>query len=173
MIAQPLGGFGTMSPEIISSVLDLVAAANPTRSKPGLERRVTKLLEEIGEVSQAFLSVTSATNDKKKTWTDVCEEAADVLIIAVDIALTVLDDQQRLANYVETKLYRLNLGFHQIVWRISRLNAMVGSTSDDDTATQCSGEMVRYAFALNGLLGDPTKLCATVQRKIKKWKRKQ
>jgi NTP pyrophosphatase (non-canonical NTP hydrolase) len=173
MIAQPLGGFGTMSSEIIASVLDLVAQANPTRSKPGLERRVTKLLEEIGEVSQAFLSVTSATNDKKKTWSHVCEEAADVLIIAVDIALTVLDDQQRLGHYVETKLHRINLGFHQIVWRVSQLNAMIGSTRDPATATQCSGEMVRYAFALNNLLDDPTKLCATVQRKIRKWKRKQ
>lgn len=178
MIAQPLGGFGTITSEIISDVLDMVAQANPTRSRPALERRVTKLLEEIGEVSQAFLSVTSASNDKKKTWADVREEAADVLIIAVDIALTPFDDavvdQQRLDRYVQERMHRVNLGFHQIVWRISRLNAMIGSGRDDpETATQCGAEMVRYAFALNCLLGDPTLLCATVQRKIKKWKRKQ
>ena len=138
---------------------------------------MTKLLEEIGEVSQAFLSVTSESNDKKKTWADVREEAADVLIIAADIALTALDgpvDQQRLGCYVQETLHRINLGFHQIVWRISRLDAMVGASRDDsDTVTQCGAEMVRYAFALNCLLGDPTLLCATVQRKIKKWKRKQ
>jgi hypothetical protein len=177
MIAQPLGGFGTMTPEIISSVLDSVARANPTRSGPSLERRVSKLLEEIGETAQAFLSVTSVNNDKKKTWADVCEEAADVLIIAVDIALTPLDravDQQRLGRYVQDNLHRVNMGFHAIIWRISRLNAMFGSNHDDaDTARQCSSEMVRYAFALNSLLGDPTLLCAMVQRKIKKWKRKQ
>lgn len=177
MIAQPLGGFGTLTSEIISSVIDLVAQANPTRAQPSLERRVTKLLEEIGEISQAFLSVTSANNDKKKTWSDVREEAADVLIVALDIALTPLDgaavDQQRLDRYVREKLHRVNLGFHQLVWRISRLNAMVGASRDADTTTQCSAEMVRYAFALNCLLGDPALLGATVQRKIKKWKRKQ
>ena len=166
-----------MTPEIILSVLDMVAQANPNRCAPSLERRVTKLLEEIGETAQAFLSVTSERNDRRKTWDDVREEAADVLIVAVDIALTPIDrvvDQQRLGRYVQERLHRINLGFHQLIWRISRLNAMIGNAHDDpDTATQCSTELVRYAFALNNLLGDPTTLCSMVQRKIKKWKRKQ
>lgn len=166
-----------MTPDLISNILDLVARANPTRCATSLDRRVTKLLEEIGEIAQAFLSVTTPDNDKKKTWDDVREEAADVLIVAVDIALTPLDgavDQSSLERYVCDNLHRINLGFHQIVWRISRLNAGFGSSHNDPpTARQYSAEMVRYAFALNLLWDDPDLLCGEVRRKIRKWKRKK
>jgi hypothetical protein len=48
-----------------------------------------KLLEEIGEFTQAYLAVTSQANDRRKSWADVREELADCLIVALDIAWTV------------------------------------------------------------------------------------
>lgn len=51
-------------------------------------RRVVKLSEETGELAQAFLDVTSATPRRGKTAQDVIEEAVDVSIVALDIALT-------------------------------------------------------------------------------------
>jgi NTP pyrophosphatase (non-canonical NTP hydrolase) len=172
-----------MSPDIIADVLSAVWQANSTRCASSLDGRVMKLIEELGEVAQAFLSVTSLANAKRKSWSDVREEAADVLIIAADIALTPLDAdedaaQPRLHRYVCDNLHRINMGFHNILKRLSRLNASFGDVCHDDAASahQYAAELVRYAFALNDLVKDtnqPDQLLAEVQRKIKKWKRRQ
>lgn len=69
---------------IIQSIRD----ANLTRNVCNIARRVIKLHEELGEHAEAYLNVTSAGNGKKKSWDDVREEAADLLIVAVDVALT-------------------------------------------------------------------------------------
>jgi len=68
----------------------LVRAANPQRHVNNLQRRTIKLVEEIGEVAEAWLNVTSASNAKHKTWDDVREEIADCLIVAFDVAWTLL-----------------------------------------------------------------------------------
>lgn len=65
-----------------------VREANPTRNASNLDRRALKLIEEFGEAAQAYLNVTSPSNGKSKTWDDVREEIADVLIVALDIAWT-------------------------------------------------------------------------------------
>ena len=71
-------------------ILDMVwnAAKRKRRSLPSLARRIIKLNEEAGELSEAFLGSTSKTNRKHKKWADVREEAVDTAIIALDIALT-------------------------------------------------------------------------------------
>ena len=75
----------------MQEIIELIRAANPKRSMPSLPRRFMKLTEELGEVAEAYLNVTSKANDKCKTWDDVREECADVLIVAFDIALTMND----------------------------------------------------------------------------------
>ena len=70
-------------------IIDKIRDSNPTRDMQDISRRLNKLQEECGELSQAYLSVTSTHNKKNKNWRDVMEEAADVTILAVDIALTI------------------------------------------------------------------------------------
>ena len=72
-----------------SDVLNLIyAVGKPGRRIDNLVRRLAKLMEEVGELSEAMLSVTSENNAKKKKWDDIAIEAIDVLIMATDIALT-------------------------------------------------------------------------------------
>jgi NTP pyrophosphatase (non-canonical NTP hydrolase) len=71
-------------------LLHAIWAANPARSEATLARRLLKLSEELGEVSEAYLNVTSAANAKNKTWDDVREELCDLLIVTVDCLLTPL-----------------------------------------------------------------------------------
>jgi len=90
----------------LTDILETIRLANPGRSIANIERRSLKLGEEVGEVQQAVLAVTSDTNLKQKTWEDVLEECADVIIVASDIALTQfpdaqLTDQQRKQQLVE------------------------------------------------------------------------
>lgn len=78
----------------MNNILNMVYEANLTRSHANLNRRLIKILEEVGEVSEAYLnSTTSGVNGKNKTWDDVREEVADVLIVSYDIALTPLGDE--------------------------------------------------------------------------------
>ncbi len=69
-------------------LIALVRDANPERTHTNLDRRCWKLLEDTGEVAEAYLNVSSASNGKGKTWDDVREEIADVLIVTLDIVLT-------------------------------------------------------------------------------------
>lgn len=77
----------------ISNIVNLVSEANLGRHHGNLSRRILKNVEELGEVSEAYLNVTSARNSKGKTWDDVREELADSVIVALDCALTPMPDQ--------------------------------------------------------------------------------
>jgi hypothetical protein len=77
---------------ILGDVVTAISNANTTRQHGNLIRRLMKIVEEMGEVAEAYLNVTSAGNGKKKTWDDVREELADVVIVAVDCALTPMPD---------------------------------------------------------------------------------
>lgn len=70
--------------DMMQSVID----ANPSRVVDTLGRRVTKLSEELGEVSEAYLGVTSEDNAKKKSWEDVREELVDLFVVTVDCLFT-------------------------------------------------------------------------------------
>lgn len=91
----------------IVQIVDLVAEANPTRTFENLGRRIIKLGEEFGEVSEAYLNVTSASNGKGLTWDDVREEFADVAIVALDVALTVFEGERARANDIKADLIDL------------------------------------------------------------------
>lgn len=75
-------------------ILNAVDSSNPTRSKNNLSRRLIKLGEEFGELNEAYLNVTDGFNFKNKSWKDVREEAIDVAIIALDIALLEPDGEE-------------------------------------------------------------------------------
>ena len=66
------------------------------RSPDTVERRVMKATEELGELAEAVLSATSASNAKGKTWMDIVDEACDVAIMGIDIALTKPPGQESL-----------------------------------------------------------------------------
>lgn len=72
----------------IDDFINAIEAANPNRDISTMVRRVAKVSEELGELSEAYLNVTSAANAKNKTWGDVREEAIDTAIVAIDVALT-------------------------------------------------------------------------------------
>ena len=79
---------------MLNEVIRLVQQANKRRNHQNFARRHIKLSEEYGEVSEAYLSVTSPSNAKGKTWDDVREELADCLIVTLDLILTPLPDQE-------------------------------------------------------------------------------
>jgi hypothetical protein len=74
--------------KFITTCFELVREANPGRQLGNVNRRLLKLDEEAGELSQAFLHVTSQTNAKKKSWYDVREECVDSIVPVIDIILT-------------------------------------------------------------------------------------
>lgn len=73
---------------IVQDIFD----ANPERSHDCIRRRLLKILEELGEGSEAYLSITGSSNYKNKSWEDYREEGVDTLIVMVDVALTSLPD---------------------------------------------------------------------------------
>lgn len=58
------------------------------------DRRLIKLIEEMGEVSEAFLNITSSNNLKNKSWEDVREELVDCFIVGLDI-FSILGDKYK------------------------------------------------------------------------------
>ena len=77
----------------VGDVIEAIEQANPTRQVDNLGRRLIKIVEEVGEASEAYLNVTSAANGKNLKWADVREEFADAVIVAVDCAITPTPDQ--------------------------------------------------------------------------------
>ena len=77
----------------MDSLINKVRIANPKRKKKNIDRRLLKLGEEYGETVQAYLAVSSKNNIKKKSWQDVREELSDVVIVALDILLTEMPDE--------------------------------------------------------------------------------
>jgi hypothetical protein len=68
-----------------------IKAANPDRTPHCIRRRLLKILEELGETSEAYLSRTGTGNYKNKSWDDYREEGVDTLIVMLDVALTELE----------------------------------------------------------------------------------
>ena len=85
-------------------IIPAIRDANLTRQSGNYGRRLIKLQEELGEHAEADLNVPSAGNGKGKTWDDVREEAADILIVAVDVALTPRPDTYETIEVVEKEL---------------------------------------------------------------------
>lgn len=88
--------------DILQQIYAVTSKRNPTYNERYLSRRVIKIGEESGEVSEAFLSVTSDSNGKNKTFNDVREEAVDTAIVGLDIALTKFPGEE---DWDDEKLY--------------------------------------------------------------------
>lgn len=91
-LAAKLGPDG--EPIIPGDVIKQILEANITRHFSNFHRRTIKLVEELGELAEAYLNVTSTGNGKGMSYDDVREEAADCVIVAVDLALTPTPDQE-------------------------------------------------------------------------------
>lgn len=89
-------------------IVESILAANPNRQQDNLHRRIFKLSEEYGEIIEAYLNVTSSSNGKGKTWADVREEAVDLLIVAVDVALTPIDGRCDIYGEISLRIPVLN-----------------------------------------------------------------
>jgi len=72
--------------DFIIESIQIIGRSN--RRYDNIVRRSLKATEELGELAEAALSVTSLHNAKEKEWIDVIEEAVDVAIMGIDIALT-------------------------------------------------------------------------------------
>lgn len=88
--------------DILPQIYGVTSKRNPTYNERYLSRRVIKIGEESGEVSEAFLSVTSDSNGKNKTFIDVREEAVDTAIVGLDIALTKFPGEE---EWTDEQLY--------------------------------------------------------------------
>ncbi len=69
-------------------VTDVQKTGEPERRIENILRRAAKSGEEVGELLEAVLSVTSVSGAKNKRWMDVVEEACDIVIMGLDVALT-------------------------------------------------------------------------------------
>lgn len=69
-------------------VSDIEKTGAPERKVENILRRAAKCGEETGELLEAVLSVTSVSGAKEKKWMDVVEEACDIVIMGLDVALT-------------------------------------------------------------------------------------
>lgn len=160
ILAQSILAKATANVGIIAAIRE----ANATRHIGNLGRRLIKLSEEIGEHAEAYLNVTSVGNGKGKTWDDVREEAADMLIVAVDVALTPMSDAVTDAGRekMETDLIRRLVILHNAMPRVyqnyERFTLRAASTLGDmnhhfvrgslEWEQQVMGYMVAAAFDL-------------------------
>ena len=170
-------------------IVDCIRDANPTRSITCLRRRLMKLLEELGEGCEAYLSTTGSTNYKQKTWADYREEACDIMIVMIDVALTELPDskwppQSFLHIQIDEGKSEAPMSFdtmEDVKFEIAR-----NICSADHFLRQRDGDMGFYGAAGRGVKA-AAKLCfakvpgndtsnindevfSTIQRKLEKWK---
>lgn len=85
--------------------ISLISSKNPSRVD--MSRRLLKLQEELGELSQAYLSYSSENNPRGKTLDDLIEEACDVGIVAMDVAMILAGgDQKSVEAEIKVKLQK-------------------------------------------------------------------
>ncbi|NJO61523.1 MAG: hypothetical protein HC836_25730 [Richelia sp. RM2_1_2] len=91
-----------MVKEITNSCLGLlyeeIYNAHLERNDVLFWRRLLKLSEEVGELSEAYLFTTANNNYKNKTYHDVREELADLVVMALDLSATRLPGEEHLTN---------------------------------------------------------------------------
>jgi len=87
-------------------IIKEIASITTRVEKKTIQELALKTSEEVGELAQAVLSVTSAPGCryKQKTWDDVDEEAVDVVICAFATALKGAPDPERLKTIFERKM---------------------------------------------------------------------
>lgn len=113
----------------IKDVVEKVRIANPKRKIAKLGRRMLKLGEEFGEASQAYLSVTSESNSKNKSWADVREELTDVAIVAIDMLHQQYPDEPKMKP--EERAQRIRAEFDRKLQKWIDKLEKDGDTSDE------------------------------------------
>jgi NTP pyrophosphatase (non-canonical NTP hydrolase) len=124
------GKFNAPTPSVGGTLLKAISHSNNTRHHGNLTRRVLKLGEEYGEACQALLHVTSATNAKKMSWTDVREELADCVIVAVDCAITPMPDQANLSLLEVEDQFMIMIEKKLAKWRNNRDTGKVATDAE-------------------------------------------
>lgn len=69
----------------LTTTLEKIERIGGPREVSNLRRRALKLGEELGEVAQAYLAITSKNNYKLLTFLDLREESVDVFVVAADL----------------------------------------------------------------------------------------
>lgn len=89
-----------------NEAVQIIARVTSTKERKNSLMLALKTTEECGELSEAVLSVTGAPGCayKKKTWSDVDEEAVDVIICAFATAFRTDPDPTRLLAVFHEKL---------------------------------------------------------------------
>ena len=77
---------------------DLIRDAHPERQHIEFNRRIIKTMEELGELSEAYLNASSEHNYKGKTYKDVREELTDMIVMVFDMSATRLPGEEGLSN---------------------------------------------------------------------------
>ncbi|MDP1511067.1 MazG-like family protein [Paenibacillus sp. CMAA1739] len=77
-----------------------------TQEKKTLEQMVLKLSEEVGETSQAMLSYMNANGSEYKQLniSDVREECADVILVALSLFYKLSSDEEELQQFLSKKV---------------------------------------------------------------------
>ncbi len=77
-----------------------------TQEKKTLEQMVLKLSEEVGETSQAMLSYMNANGSEYKQLniSDVKEECADVILVALSLFYKLSSDEEELQQFLSKKV---------------------------------------------------------------------
>lgn len=177
-----------MKTKTIQYIVDAVEKANPQRTVANINRRLIKMLEELGEVSEAYLNSTSTNNLKGKTWNDVKEEAVDTLIVAIDIALTdIYDTNEALATGVDlvqrakdgilhlTSHVGLDEKNYDVIIRniVKNLGSFMSNYATAQTIAYTDGiYLVKDTFVLvvyvySGI--DESEIITEIDRKLAKW----
>lgn len=96
---------------------DIQNIGDSERSTDNLERRALKAGEEMGELAEAVLSLTSASKGKNKRYMDMVEEACDVTIMGLDIALTKPPHMDGLSDLMWRAIVKKIIGLKLEKWR--------------------------------------------------------
>lgn len=83
-----------MKNEVFRKILE----ANPERNYSSMSRRLIKVMEELGEASEAYLNITSSYNGKNKSVDDFREELVDCMVVIVDCLLTKLPGEEDMTS---------------------------------------------------------------------------
>ncbi|WP_025718542.1 MazG-like family protein [Paenibacillus polymyxa] len=77
-----------------------------TQEKKTLEQMVLKLSEEVGETSQAMLSYVNASGSEYKqlSISDVKEEYADVILVALSLFYKLSSNEEELQEFLNKKV---------------------------------------------------------------------
>ncbi len=143
----------------MDELVAIVENVNPHRSVSNLNRRLLKITEELGETSEAYLSVSSPHNYKNKSWNDFREESIDVLIVLIDVALTSINKVEPLypVVYLRPGVWTHN-EHDEIAYAIFEIGAKVSAAY----VALDSGDIKTFHRAIEGAIQFATNLCFTL-----------